>query len=212
MDGVQYEPSSFMNRNRIKTAVGPQLLSVPVLSKGYLEKPNIEIPLDPSQNWQKKHWSSIKLAYIKSPYFESYKDFFVEVYTKKWNTLCELNENLIKHFFKEFKINIEFVTCLNLGARGTKSDRIIDICKKMNADLFIFGSGGKNYADIDLFKKEKIKVYFQNYVHPIYPQLYGEFIPNLSVLDLLFNCGEKTISIIMSGNISKDDLRLLIDI
>jgi hypothetical protein len=212
MDGVQYEPSSFMNRNIIKTSSGPLLLSVPVLSKGYLEKPNYEIQIDPNQKWQKKHWESIRLAYTRTQYFASYQDTFYDIYTKKWNTLSELNENLIKFFLKEFKISVEFVNCSHLGVSGTKSTRIIEICKKMNADLFIFGSGGKNYADYELFNKEKIKLYFQNYNHPTYPQLYGEFIPNMSILDLLFNCGEKSMPIIMKGNLSKNDLQLLIDI
>ena len=210
LDGVQFEPSSFMNRNKIKIKNGELLLTVPILMKGYLTKKTYEIQIDEKQKWQKKHWESIKLAYVKAPYFESYKNDFEEIYKKNWEKLRDLNEYIIKYFLKEFKIDVDFVRCSDLGITGNKSLRLVNICKKMDADMFIFGSGGKNYADVNLFKTEKINVYFQNYNHPIYPQLYGNFIPNLSIIDLLFNCGENSKSIIEKGNINKNDLKQII--
>ncbi len=206
MDCVQYEPASFMNRNQIKTINGPLLLTVPILTKGYLDKTTKDMQIDNTKNWTKKHWENIKASYNKAPYFESYKDDFEEIYKKNWEKLSDLDEVLIKYILDELKINVKYIKCSDLNPVGKKTDRIVDICKKVGADMFIFGEGGKKYVDIELFKQEKIKLYFQNYNHPFYPQLYGDFIPNLSVIDLLFNCGEKSKIILERGNINKNDL------
>ena len=80
------------------------------------------------------------------------------------------------------------------------------MCKKLNATTYIFGELGKNYADIKKFDSLKIKTVFQEYKHPKYSQINGEFISNLSIIDLLFNHGSKSFKIIMENNITKQEL------
>lgn len=63
-----------------------------------------------------------------------------------------------------------------------------------------------DYVNLDLFNKAGIKCIFQDYIHPRYNQIFGDFIPNLSILDLLMNYGEKSLDIIMSGNLSKNEI------
>jgi hypothetical protein len=95
-----------------------------------------------------------------------------------------------------------------IGFEGRKSDLVLDMCKKLSADLYIFGALGRDYIKEENFTREGIKIYFQNYNHPVYPQLYGEFISHSSIIDLLFNVGaERALDVIMKGNISKKELR-----
>jgi len=87
-----------------------------------------------------------------------------------------------------------------------KSDLVIEICRQFDANTYVFGSLGKQYAQVDEFHKQGVKVIFQEYQYPFYTQLYNTFIPNLSVIDLLFNEGPNSMEIIFSGNIKKDEL------
>ena len=84
---------------------------------------------------------------------------------------------------------------------GAKSERLIDMCEKSSADIFLFGSQGKDYADVDAFKSHGIVPLFQEYNHPEYTQLSDkEFAPFMSAIDLLLNNGPDSKDIMMSGN------------
>lgn len=84
---------------------------------------------------------------------------------------------------------------------GKGSGLVLDMCVKLNADKYIFGEQGENYADKEAFRKAGVEVYFQKYSHPTYKQKGRDFLPYMSVIDLLFNEGEKSYDILMSGNI-----------
>ena len=77
----------------------------------------------------------------------------------------------------------------SLNPEGKKNELLIDILKKVSAETYLSGVGAKAYMDEKLFENEGIKVIWQNFKHPVYNQLYGNFIPYLSSIDLLFNCG-----------------------
>ena len=205
-DEVQYLPKDWMNRNKIKTKDGEIWLTVPVLRKGYRELKTSEIKINNSTNWQKKHLHSISLNYKKTEYFDEYYPFFEKIYTKKWETLNEITEYMLRWFLKKLEINVNFLKASDLKFEGKKSELVLDMCKKLNATTYIFGELGKNYADIKKFDSLKIKTVFQEYKHPKYSQINGEFISNLSIIDLLFNHGSKSFKIIMENNITKQEL------
>ncbi len=203
---VQYLPKDWMNRNKIKTASGETLLTVPVLRKGHREKKTSEIVINNETNWQEKHLKTITMNYKKAPYYETYIHFFEEVYTKRWQYLADLNEHMLRWLLKELGINTEFLKASDFDFQGTKSELVLDMCKKLDANMYIFGALGRDYAQVDEFKKDGINAVFQDYNHPTYKQMYGDFMSHLSVIDLLFNCGPDSYKIIMSNNISKEDL------
>ncbi len=87
---------------------------------------------------------------------------------------------------------------LPFNLEGEKSDLVLDLCKKMKADIFIFGKTGKTYAKVEDFESSGKKVVFQDYKHPEYFQIHGDFIPYMSIIDLLFNCGPKSLEILLS--------------
>lgn len=206
LDSVQFEKNSFSNRNKIKLAQGPVWLTVPVLLKDHFKKTIKEIEIDNSRDWRNSHWKSIYLNYKKAPFFPRYSDFFENVYKKEWHYLTDLNEYMLKWFLKELGININYCKASEFNFEGYKSYLVLDMCKKLKADLYVFGILGKGYAKEEDFVKENTKIYFQDYNHPEYPQLWKGFMPNMSVIDLLFNCGEKSLEILMQGNITKEEL------
>ena len=205
-DQVQYLPKDWMNRNKIRTKSGSIWLTVPVLRKGYRDLKTSEIEINNSIDWQKKHFRSISLNYKKSPYFENYIPFFEDVYSRKWKFLGELNEYMLKWFLDELGIKVNFLNANDFKFQGEKSSLILNMCKELNASTYIFGTLGKDYADVQEFEKNDIGLIFQNYNHPKYSQLYREFISHMSVIDLLFNHGPKSLEIILSNNISQKSI------
>lgn len=206
LDNVQFEKNSFSNRNKIKMSDGSAWLTVPVLLKDHLNSTIEETEIDNSKDWREKHFKSICLNYKKAPYFNRYSDFFEDVYKRNWRNLCDLNEHILKWFLKELGIKVDYYKASELNFKEHKSDLILEMCKKLKSDLYVFGALGKDYVKEDNFEKENIKIYFQDYKHPVYQQCWGKFLPNMGIIDLLFNCGDKSLNILMEGNITKGEL------
>jgi len=196
---VQYLPKDWNNRNRIKTPKGPQWLTVPVLRKGYLEKRIGEIEINNSVPWRRKHWRSLVTNYRGAPYFENYAGFFEEVYSRDWQYLTRLNEALLEWFIETLGIEVRLLSAADYEFRGSKSELVLDMCRQLGADVYVFGALGHDYAVVEDFEAAAVRAVFQDYRHPRYPQLHGEFVPNLSIVDLLFNCGPRSLEILMAG-------------
>lgn len=189
-DAVQYEKRGWNNRNYIKTANGPLLLSVPVESKDHLGKRLCDVEIC-SGPWARKHMRSIELAYAKAPHFEKHYagvGAIVDLYAEG-GRLSDLNMDLLRYFLRALGIQKPIVNASDYQFNGVKSDLVLDMCLQLKADKYIFGGEGKNYADADGFRKSGVEPIFYDYQPKEYPQLHGAFIPKMSVLDLLMNCG-----------------------
>ena len=188
-DDVQYNSSGFQNRNYIKTNTGKTLLSVPVLSK-FDSKIN-EIKIDKTKNWFKKHKKSIMTNYSKTDFFEDYKNSIEEIYETEYEYLVELNTKVIKFFLNELKIKTKIIFSSSLNLDSNSPKKILEICKKFNADKYISGvHWGLENLNLKEFSDNQIKIEFQKFLHPIYKQCHSPFIPNLSTLDLILNEGK----------------------
>lgn len=202
-DDVQYDKEGWRNRNRIKTSVGVQWLTVPVLFKLSESPVNTEVKIDNKVNWRKKHLASIRQNYGKASYFNDYIALFEDAYAREWEYLLDLNlffiRGLARYLGMEEKVIYRSST---LNIQGDRIERLINLCKHFGADTFYEGNAGKNYIDENRFLAQNIKVEYQDYKHPDYMQLYGEFIPYLSVIDLLFNHGNTSLAI-LAGKIEK---------
>ena len=205
-DQVQYQPKDWNNRNKIKTPQGLLWLSVPVLRKGYLETTISDIEINNTEPWARKHWRSMKIAYAKAPYFARYSDFFEDTYDRRWETLVELNAYMLRWFLETLGIPVPVRSAGEWKFQGEKSGLVLDMCKQVVASQYIFGALGRDYADMKAFEKAGVKAHFQDYIHPVYRQLHGDFAPYLSIVDLLFNCGDESHDILLSGNITRDTL------
>ena len=192
LDCVQYKEREFQNRNKICTKDGCMWLSVPVISKGKGRQAISEVLIDNGISWRRQHLNSLKAWYSSSPYFEKYFYFFEELYNRQWVKLVELNVHIIDYLLKELSIKTKIYFESALKVPGAKTDRIIQICKKLNADTYLSGSGGREYLEENKFKEEGITLLYQKFVHPKYTQHSKrdeDFLPYMSVLDLLFNEG-----------------------
>src|SRR5579863_1515402 len=199
-DIVQYQTKDFNNRNKIKTHKGPIWLSVPVESNNHLEKLICDIKIV-DNGWNKKHIKSIKHTYMKARYYKDYIEVLeAQLLGKKHVFLTELNSEMLAIFLRLLNIGIPVVKASDYKFAGQKSDLVLDMCTTLQASDYIFGEQGRNYADADSFRAKGINIYFQKYHHPTYEQLNGEFLPYMSVIDLLFNCGPASRDILMSGN------------
>lgn len=207
LDDVQFEKNSFTNRNKVKIANGYCWLTVPVKLSGKFGVKICEVEIARQQPWRKKHLSTILFNYKKAPYFYLYESFFSEMYEKNWSSLAELNIFVLENLFQFLDISTKIVLSSSLVIEGKKNDLVLNICKKFNADIYVSGMLGKNYLVDDNFLSTGIQIYYQDYQHPIYPQLHQDFQPNLSIIDLLCNCGPESKSIILNGNLTKDDLK-----
>ncbi len=191
-DNVQFERQGFTNRNRILTADGVRWLSVPI---EHANKPllisEVRIANKGEPSWGRKHWLSIKHGYCKAPYWADYANFFEETYEHEWDLLIDLNMHLIQGIMKFLKIECPLVFSSSLHAQGKKSELIVAQCKEVGADIQLAGDGCQNYIDRNLFEKDGVKLIFQNFRQPVYPQTNEGFAPNLSVVDYLFCRGGK---------------------
>jgi len=195
LDDVQYERGDWDNRNKIKTSDGSIRLTVPVYNKSGQKLNEVQISYD--TNWNTKHIKAIELNYQKTPYFSNYWDPIKKILEKKWSKLIDLNLALIEFINQELNITTKIIRSSNLKIDSVSSQRLVDICKKLDGTTYLSGEMGVDYLDEEIFQKENIKVIYEKFEHPTYSQNHGSFIPNLSIIDLLFNEGEKSKDILL---------------
>jgi hypothetical protein len=188
LDTVQFKKNEFQNRNKIKTAQGWMWLTVPVVYK-YPEHID-EVCINNRIDWRKRHMRTLEINYQKAPYSGDLFPNLKEFYAGNSGSLSEVNRESVLMLLKILGVHKEIKIASELGDFPEEpSERLAAICESLGADTYLSGAGGSDYLDLKPFNEKGIRVEFQNFKHPVYPQLYGDFIPNLSLLDLLFNCG-----------------------
>jgi len=204
-DHVQFDKTSWQQRNRLKGANGPFYISVPILKDKFIGNRICDKRIDYSKSWRIKHVRSLELWYKKAPYFNQY---FPELKAKiemGMENIADLNVSLIRLLLRFLGIEREVIRSseLPLGNDSNlgKNERVINLMKTIGANQYYEGASGRNFIDPKKFEAEGMSVSFQSYRHPIYPQQHKGFFPYMSVVDLLFNCGEKSFTILKSGNV-----------
>lgn len=188
-DDIQYTKGDWRNRNKIKTESGTMWLTVPVNYKSTSQRIH-ETTIDYSTKWINKFGTTIKQNYKMAHYFYDYYDEIMSIINMRYTTISELNINLNSWILEKLHIKTKTKMSSELTPVGTKTDRLIDILEKVKATSYLSGPMAKNYLDITRFSDHKIKLYFKSYSYDDYNQLHGSFEPNVTVLDLLFNCGD----------------------
>lgn len=199
-DDVQYTKKDWRSRNKIKTKNGESWLTVPVLTKGTRYQLINEAKIDITKNWQEKHYKAIEAAYKKAAYFNDYKYIIDEIYLNNtWESLLELNVFSTKLLAKALGIDAKFVLSSSLDTKGAKDgERVVQICKKLECDYFINGPAAKSFMNQQIFDDANITLYYIDYNYSEYTQLHPPFNHYVSVLDVLFNCGDKSKELIVS--------------
>ncbi|MCS7173092.1 MAG: WbqC family protein [Armatimonadetes bacterium] len=198
LDDAQYTKNGWQNRNRIKTAQGWTYLTVPV--EDPFGKTILEVRICNRENWRKKHWNALRTHYGRAPSFRRYADLFEAVYVREWERLCDLNLHLLTALFEAMGVRTRIVQSSRLGIPGRATERLVAICRALKADVYLTGDyAAGNHLEAELFEEAGIQVWRQNWSCPVYRQLFPQagFLPDLSIVDLLFTEGERALDVLL---------------
>lgn len=190
LDSIQFEKNSFTNRNKIKVPGGVSWLTVPVKMKGHLNQTIKEIEIDNAQNWRKNHLKAVYLNYKKAPRFEKCYPKLENLYQKDYQFISELCWDQLAFWLREIGVEKNVIRSSELPISTKKSELILDLCRHYNADHYMSGALGRDYLDEAEFKKVGIAIEYQDYNHPVYPQLWGDFMPFMGIVDFWMNTDE----------------------
>ena len=199
-DDAQYSKGGWQSRNRIKSYNGVRWLSVGIDRSYRLGEKISAVKVNHAAGWVEKNLNQLEESYREAAYFSQYYPVVSEFMNSKFDRLIDYSAGSIRLMagILGLKTKMMFSSEFNiLGSRG--SQKVVDICLASGADTYLDGATGKDLYDPDFFSNRGINIYFHEYSHPVYRQLYGEFVSHLSVLDLLFNEGERSMEIIRRG-------------
>lgn len=203
LDNVPFRKNYFQNRNKILTHQGWSWVTVPV-SRG-IDTLIKDVRVFSDGRWKRKWWDSIYFSYRKTEYFNRYADGLRGIIYKDFAYLCDLNIELIKLLCGFLDVDVRLVRASSLDAKGIRGDLLLDCCKKLGADTYVSGVSGKDYLDECHFSKEGITVAYQKFYHPIYKQQYEPFEPCMGAIDLIFNYGPASKSVLMGKGVEVMD-------
>lgn len=192
LDSVQFSKHYFQNRNRIRTATADRWswLTIPVFSKGRSRQAIWEVEIDRHRpDWARKHVALLRQSYREAPWFEATFPSLEALYAQEWSKLVDFNVAVIRWMAQCLGLERPLLRSSDLGVAGYRSELLVSICQEVGATEYLSGVSGRHYLDVALFDAAGIRVRFQEFYHPIYPQCHQPFVPALSAVDLLFNCG-----------------------
>ena len=197
-DDVQFLRRGWHHRDKIKSKKGAQWLTLSVKKGDYHQKINEVVLYDDDGKWKNNHLNLIKANYAATPYFSAYYPKIEAIYRKPLARMMDLNMEFIHFFLDIFNIHIKVIFASDLNVEGRSNVRLIHLLNAVNCRYYLSGIGARAYLDESMFADAGIQVAWQEFKHPVYPQLHGDFLPNLSCLDVLFNCGLKAAKILRS--------------
>jgi hypothetical protein len=186
LDDAEFSSDSIIYRNKIKTNDGWTWLTVP--TTGSSTNPINSVPIATSERWEKTHRKSISVHYSGAPHYPTIEPL-LELYDREWELLVSLNTAFIEEIVEILGIDVDIRYASSLEYEGTKTERILSICESLGADVYFSGEGAREYQDESSFEAAGIELVYQSFEHPVYEQQFGEFIPNLSIVDMLANLG-----------------------
>ncbi len=189
-DDAQYTKRDWRNRNQIKTASGAKWLTIPVKVKGKYHQRIYDVEI--AESWAGRHWSMIEQAYKAAPFFRAERDGLAELYrqAESLDRLSEVNRLFLEALSQRLGITTTFMDSSSFELADSKSERLLNVCLELGATSYLSGPAAKDYLDTDAFTREGIDVEWMSFDYPEYPQLHGDFIGAVSVLDLILNTGD----------------------
>lgn len=190
LNNVQFVSSSrsWNNRDKIKTKNGATWMTVPV-NKCPRNTMINEVIISSAIDWKSEHLTALQINYKKSAHFGEIYPHIEKLYSNGAEYLEDFTFASIKMLMMLFDINITVLYSSDLNVEGTSNTRIARLVKAVGSHRYLSGIGARDYYDPEIYKNEGVEVIWQEFTHPVYPQQFGDFIPNLSSIDLLFNCG-----------------------
>lgn len=201
LDTCQFAKDDFQNRNRIKARRGPAWLTIPVYKAGRSEQLISDVAICNDRDWGRQCMALLADSYGAAPHFAAHRPFFAELYGRTWTSLAELNIAIITYLAEQLGLGGRFARASELGIaeRGPTTVNLA-VCRAVGATAYLSGQAGRTYLDETPFAESGIAVRYQEFRHPVYPQLWGPFVPAMSAIDLLFNHGPDSLAIIAAAN------------
>jgi hypothetical protein len=198
LDTVQYQKNGWQNRNRIKTNAGPRWLTVPVHARLGTSIDGVTVDAQP---WRPRHRRAIEHAYAEAPHFKCHQEALGRLYDTPWTRLAPLAVATAEWLGRAVGVTTPAHLASTLGATpADPTGRLLALCAAVGADTYLAGRDGARYMDVTRFADAGVQVLYQDYVHPKYAQLHGDFVPNCSALDLLLTHGDESLAILRSGD------------
>lgn len=194
-DDVQYTKGDWRNRNYLISHKGPELLTIPIKTKNNLtQKINDAKILD--NKWKLKHLNFIKYNYSKTKYFKKYYEIFEDIYVNiNTESLSEVNYIFTKKIIDLLDIKIKILKSSELNIFGDRNERLVNICKFLNSTTYLSAPNSKCYLNENLFEQNNIKIVYHDYNNfKEYKQNWDGFEHKVSIIDMFFNLGDKTIN------------------
>jgi hypothetical protein len=200
LDDAQFpQGTTWISRNRFKNHQGAFWVTVPVWKKGLGLQRIRQVRICHEGRWAKKRLESLKTAYSKAPYLSEHLYFLEEMFSDQHDKLMGLNLAVIDYLMRALTIKTKLVLLSELNVSSTGNRRLVDICTQLGASQFLAQTPAKKFLDEQSFQDAGIEITYINPPVPIYPQLWGIFIANLSAFDLILNCGPKSHDILIRG-------------
>lgn len=199
LDNVQFpRGTTWLTRNRFKNDQGTLWMTVPVWKRGLgLQKIN-NVMICYEGHWVKKHLASLKSAYARAPYLKDHRDFLESIFSSKFERLVDLNLAIITYLLTQLQIHTEVILLSALDIDEVGDPLLIEVCRVLKATHLLAQKPARKYLDANLFQDADIELRFFDVPSLVYPQLWGDFIHNLSIFDLILNCGKKAREILNS--------------
>ena len=181
----------YLNRSLFLSNHKKKYFSIPI-KKNFQTQKILKLKIDNSKEWVRDFLNFINANYNECEFFNEGYSIIQSIKNKNFDFLIDLNIFLITKILKKLNINKKIYFSSEFQIKSKSTERIIDLVKSVNGEIYLTGSGSYNYLDQSKFKKANIKIEFNEINHPVYNQKNSDlFIPGLSILDLIMNCGLK---------------------
>lgn len=198
LDDVQFDKHGWRNRNQVKGPKGASWLTVPILHSGRFGQTVLDVQIDRSSNWQRKHLATIQQFYARAPFIGAISPEFGTLLAKDWDRLVDLDLAIVEWLALKLGISTPCFRASQLGIVGERSERLLLLCRHFGATRYLSGSAARDYLDVDKFAKAGVEVVWHDYSHPVYRQQHGPFVAYLSTIDLVLNEGPASINLLSS--------------
>ena len=190
-DDMQYTTRDWRNRNMIKTPAGSKWMSIPV---GCDRNRRIRDVMLIDNGWNLDHWKMLQNNYARADHFKEIEEWLEPIYLLSDDvTLSTFNRKFIEHICSYLEIKTKISNSWDYSLVAGKTERLVDLCIQSKATKYISGPSAKNYIDKQIFDDADISLEWFDYSgYKEYPQLWGEFVHDVSILDLFFNCGKNS--------------------
>lgn len=198
LDDAQFLRRGWHHRDKIKTRSGADWLTLSV-AKAEQKAPINQIRLSPKrEEWVLGNLNLLVANYKDAPCFDREYPAIAELYSQPFEKLVDFNMAFLRHALTVLDIGIELVFASSLGVSGMRTQRLVDLVEAVNGSLYLSGTGALDYLEPELFERAGIGLKIQNFSHPVYPQLHGEFVSHLSCIDVLLNTGSAARDVLRS--------------